>query len=283
MKAKELYEQLEKDFIKPTISDKWAKYMESIADFLCTNFNKRSMGLVCDNAVNIDKVYTAVFPSNEVMQLILDRGETDIMLFVHHPSIWDIRRTTGPFYQMDRDLLGEFRTRRISIFNLHHPLDNYGEYSTSASLARVLGVEPDKAFAMYCGALCGVFGKTDCKDIQALNNRFSAAMGHRTALYQYGEDNITKQKIAVVAGGGNEVFILKEIFAEGINTFVTGISVKAGFSEESHEYAEKYGINILGGTHYSTEKPACQAMCEYFSELGLPAEFIEGEPVLQDM
>jgi putative NIF3 family GTP cyclohydrolase 1 type 2 len=283
MKAAELYERLEKDFVKPGLSDEWAKHMELIADFLCDNFKKRSMGLVCDNADKIEKVYTAVFPSHAVMQSILNGGETDVMLFLHHPSTWNLKNAPPLFQQMDRGLLGEFKERRISIFNLHHPLDNYGEYSTSVSLARVLGTEPDKSFGLYAGALCGVFGKTECKDVQALSEKFTTAMGHRTALYKYGTDEIRNQLIAVVAGGGNETFLLEEIFAEGVNTFVTGVSVKAEFSKSPHEYAEKNGINILGGTHYSTEKPACQAMCGYFEKLGLPAEFIEGEAILEDL
>ena len=56
-KATELYEQLEKDLINPGLSDEWAKYMESIADFLCENFRNRSMGLVCDNSKQIKGLY----------------------------------------------------------------------------------------------------------------------------------------------------------------------------------------------------------------------------------
>lgn len=87
MKASQLYQHLEKDFITPEMSDEWAQYMDSITDFLCDNFKKRSMGLVCDFATQIKKVFTAVFPSSEVMQRILDVGAQDAMLFVHHPSI----------------------------------------------------------------------------------------------------------------------------------------------------------------------------------------------------
>ena len=47
MKATQLYKQLEKDFITPEMSDEWAQYMDSVADFLSDNFTKRSMGLVC--------------------------------------------------------------------------------------------------------------------------------------------------------------------------------------------------------------------------------------------
>ena len=131
MKATQLYQQLEEDFVTAEMSDDWVQYMDSVADFLCDNFKGRSMGLVCDFAAEVKKVYTAVFPSREVMQRILDDGAEGAMLFVHHPSIWDIRKAPDVFQQMDRDLLEQFKEKRISIFNLHVPLDNFGEYSTT--------------------------------------------------------------------------------------------------------------------------------------------------------
>ncbi len=55
------------------------------------------------------------------------------------------------------------------------------------------------------------------------------------------------------------------------------------FSQEVHNFEKENKINVLGGTHYSTEKFACQEMCNYFKKQGLPAEFIPEKPVLEDM
>ncbi|MFC1991204.1 Nif3-like dinuclear metal center hexameric protein [Chloroflexota bacterium] len=283
MNAEELYTQLEKDFITSEMSDSWEDNMQDLAEFLSDNYKKRSMGLVCDNSRQISKVYTAVFPSKQVMLSILDRDESNIMLFVHHPVDWDMGKAPHVEQQMDRDLLLQFRERGISIYNLHVPLDNYGEYSTSVSLARALGVEIQKPFGYYFGALCGVFGKTIYSTIQELGEKFKSVLGHRTSLYQYGNDEIKDRMVAITAGGGNMVSVLEEIAVEGVNTFITGISIRNEVSELSHKYAEDNRINILGGTHYSTEKPACLAICRYFERLGLPAEFIEGVPSLEDL
>jgi hypothetical protein len=38
MKATQLYHHLERDFITSELSDDWAQYMKSIADFLSENF-----------------------------------------------------------------------------------------------------------------------------------------------------------------------------------------------------------------------------------------------------
>jgi hypothetical protein len=92
MEAKEIYARLEMDFIKPGLSDEWAEDMKEVEDFLMADFKKRSIDLVCDNSEQINKVYTAVFPTDEVMRKILNSGETDALLFVHHPYIWDITK-----------------------------------------------------------------------------------------------------------------------------------------------------------------------------------------------
>jgi putative NIF3 family GTP cyclohydrolase 1 type 2 len=283
MKATKIYQTLEKDFITPEMSDEWAQHMSTVSDFLSDNFKKRSMGVVCDFAKEIEKVYSAVFPSNDVMQKILDDNAQDAMLFVHHPSIWDIRKAPEVFQQMNRDLLKKFKNRRISIYNLHVPLDNFGKYSTSVNLARALGINPEKSFAPYFGALCGVFGRVSLERVQNLRKRFHKAVGHEVSLYNYGDNKIKGKIVAIVAGGGNDIDRLKEIANEEVNTFVTGITIKNDHSKKAHNFAEQNKINILGGTHYSTEKFACMSMVDYFKKMGLYSEFVEDKPIMEDM
>jgi len=281
MKAEELYQLLEQDFITPEMSDDWFNHMNEVSDFLCENFKKRSMGLVCDFTAEINKVYTAVFPSNNVLEKILEDGVQDALLFVHHPQIWDIRNSPNVFLDMDRELLQRFKERRISIYNLHVPLDNFGEYSTSLSLAKALGLKIENAFAPYFGALCGVFGKTNLVSVQELRKQFQDTIGHEVSLYDYGDDEI--KGIAVVAGGGNDIDVLTDVFNSGVNTFITGITTKNNHSKEAHDFAKKNKINILGGTHYSTEKFACISMTDYFKDLGICSEFVKDTPLMDDL
>ncbi len=282
MKAKKVYEKLNHDFITENLTDDWAQYMGEIDEFLCDNFKERSMGLVCDNTKEINFVYCAVFPTPEVMQYILDSGMNDVLLFTHHPSNWDVTKSP-PFYQMERDLLQQFRDKNIALYNLHVPLDAFGPYSTSTTFANALGLDIDKPFAPYRGGLAGVIGRTQIKTVQELEKKFADAVGHKVRLYNYGADEIVGGKVAVLAGGGNEYEIIQEVKEKGVNTVVVGISVKNDFSQKVHKFEEENGINLLGGTHYSTEKFACQAMCGYFEKMGLKSEFIEGVPQLDDL
>ena len=283
MDAKAVYRKLEADFIKPGLKDDWAQNMGEIKEFLSANFKKRSMGLVCDNSKEIKQVYGAVFPSQKVMSELIDHNVYDALLFVHHPSIWDIRRKDGVFYQMDKEQLREFRTRRISIYNLHAPLDNFSEYSTSNCLAEELGIKVEKAFCPYNGGLAGVVGKTKARTVDELAKIFRKAIGHKVSTYKYGNAEIKDGRVAVVAGGGHGMDTLPDVVKEKVNVLVSGITALNDYSKESHEFDREHGLNVLGGTHYSTEKFACMKMCDYFKKIGLPSKFIADEPVMEDM
>jgi len=282
MKSAVLYSQLERDFVKEGMWDEWATYMSELEEFLSPNFIKRSMGVVCDFAENINMVYTAVFPSERVMEKILAENITDAMLFVHHAAIWDIRKPSV-FYNMDRELLEKMKKNRISIFCFHVPLDNYGEYGTTKSLADALNVEIEKSFAPYYGAMAGVIGKTKCKTVDELNKLYTKTVGHQTRLYAYGDNEIKDGRVALVAGGGNDISIVPELLEHDVKTYITGVTLISEYSAGVHDFEKENRINVLGGTHYSTESFACRNMCKYFEKFDLLSVFIEDNPIPEDM
>ncbi|MCR4284671.1 MAG: Nif3-like dinuclear metal center hexameric protein [archaeon] len=287
MKAVKIYEALERDFITPELSDDWSGEHKTgnVREFLTDRYKERWMGLACDFTEDVKRVYTAVFPSDKVMQEILDDGAEDAMLFVHHPAVWN-PALPKLWQNMNPELLKEFKARRISVYNLHVPLDNYMEQGTSFALAKALGITPVKSFLPYHGAMAGVIGKTNIQTVRELQKKFAEAVGHDVSLYSYGDDEIVGGLVGIVAGGGNEILTHQELFGEGVNVFVTGISKpKSTYlpSVEAHDFAREHKINILGGTHYSTEKFACIAMCDYFGKLGLEAKFLDDAPAMEDM
>ena len=288
MKATDLYSQLEKVFVKQGITEDWyddkSLYDESFDEYFCENFKNRSMGLLCDFTDEITKIYTAVFPSERVLTKILDDSITNAMLFLHHPLAWDLSKDPDiAFYQINIKLLKKLRKRRISLFNFHLPLDNYSDYATSKSLADALGIAIERSFAKYCGAMTGVIGTTDCNDVSALSAKYTQVVGHETRLYQYGESKIKNKRVGICAGGGNDTDVVKELVDNGINVLISGLSVKNKYSADAHKLEEQHGVNLLGGTHYSSEKFACIAICEYFKALGLPVEFIPDIPCFDDL
>jgi putative NIF3 family GTP cyclohydrolase 1 type 2 len=283
MIAHELYSQLNKDFIKGGITDlNWAARMPNLDQYLHAGFKQTGMGLMCDFTNSIEKVYTTVFLSDKVLSKILSDNVTNALIFSHHPTNWDIKNHNGN-YAATEDYIIKLRERNISIYTMHHPLDNYGDYSTCKTLADKLKINIEKAGFLYFGALCGITGTTNFKNINELHEDFSKALKHKTSLYQYGRENIKGEKIAICPGGGNAPFILDEMLNNHIKILITGVTLVNEYSEKTHKLEKENQINLLGGTHYSTEKFAPMEMCKYFSNLGLPAEFVEDEPDLYDL
>jgi len=294
MKAFDLCEQLEQDFIFSYLHDEFASYIPDMLPDMTENFKRRSMGLVCDFADEILQVFTAVFPSNLVLERIFADHPNGAMLFLHHPAVWDCRempeRLQGVpswrserWFQMEDKWVQACKAHHVSIYAIHVPLDNYSAYSTSKTLADALGLEIVEPFAPYRGGLAGVIGKTKCVTASELQKIFASAVGHETKLYPYGDDIIRDGLVAVVAGGGNDFDIVQEVHEKKINTLVTGVSLVSEYSEKAHAFERENRINVMGGTHYSTEKFACWSMCVYFRKLGLPARFVEDLPVMEDL
>lgn len=282
MKAYELYELMEKDFELNLCSDSWRmKYSEYISD----NFKNRSMGLVLDNTNTVNKVYTSVFPTYDILDKVLNSREKDILLFTHHPMIWDVTKIPA-FTDISEEYMKELKGHRISLYSLHTPLDKNGPYSTSVSFANKLNIRIDEEFCEDEGVKIGVIGSTNLNNIEQLHINVRDTVGHNVKLYKYGDSEIKNSRIAVIAGGGNILSILPGLYEKGINTFVTGVTCIEKRFEPSvlfHKTADKFGINVIGATHYSTEKFACMEVIKYFNNLGLNAEFMEGAYNLADI
>jgi putative NIF3 family GTP cyclohydrolase 1 type 2 len=276
---------MEIDFKLAKCRDDWSN-MDFDKDYISENFHQRFMGILADNTEEIEKVYTAVFINEKVMAEILKLKEKNVLLFTHHPVGWKIISGQSPFINPDRELLARLKENQISIYTLHTPLDRNGEYSTSVNFMNALEVTPEGEFAEYFGFLSGTYGKTNCKTISEIAEKFRKTIDHEVKVWQYGTEEIKDEKVAFVAGGGNDPEILEEVAKLGINTMLTGVTFPNPDYQPSilgHETAKKYEINLIGGTHYSTEKFACIKMLEYFKNLGLPAKFLEDDPDMGDL
>ena len=284
MKATELYTRLDTDFGVSSLRDDWS--FMNFNEYIAPGFKDRYIGLVLDNTSEVKKVYTATLPDMEILDVLLQGKEQDILLFSHHAMGYDPRMEGFPFYDIPERYLRKLKQQHISFYMLHVPLDANGEYSTSVSLARQLGLKIVDEFCEYEGVKCGVICTTEKKTARELATHVAAVVGHEVKLLQNGSEHIHRGRVAVVAGGGSVDFAVKEIADLGINMYITGTTREVPFVDsigEFHRIIREKDINVIGATHYTTEKYACMAMVRYFTELGIEAEFLEGRYYLEDL
>jgi len=157
MKAIELYAKLKNDFIKEGIKDvDWANRMPDLHKYLFQEFMQNGgMGLMCDFANEVERVYTTVFLSERVLSRLLNDDISNAMLFSHHPTNWDLKDHNGNYAAAEK-YIAKLKERSISIYVLHHPLDNFDKYSTCGTLAEKLKIVIEKPAFLYYGAYCGI-------------------------------------------------------------------------------------------------------------------------------
>lgn len=284
MKAKKLYKRIDKDFEIDKFNDDWS--FVGFNEFINPAFRERYIGLMLDNSDVIKKVYTSTIPDTIVLDKILARKETDILLFSHHAMGYDPTLDGFPFYNIPLDYLKKLKEKRISFYVLHIPLDKNGPYSTSINLAKALQLTVVDEFCEYLKIKVGVICQTGFTRLEDFALYVKSVIGHEIKVRQYGDEIIKNKKVAIAAGGGCIDFVARELTELNINTYLTGLTKPMPAFEpgmEFHRIAKENRINVVGATHYSTEKFACIAMVDYFTKLGMEAEYIEGTPCMEDL
>ncbi len=289
MKAIDLFSRLDRDYDIENLRDDWS-FME-FNRFLDPGFKNRNMGVLLDNTDEIKKVYTAAIPDPEILDKLLATNQTDLLLFSHHAMCYDPTIDGFPFYSIPEHYLEKLKQQRISFYMLHSPLDKNGEYSTSVNLAKHLnlGIIGEfcniKEYSENGDFRCGVVCKTEFQTAGELAEHVLSKTGHEIKLIRNGEGIILNNRIAVAAGGGNLGFVAEEISQLGINMYITGCTRQVPSFQPTVDFTRiirERKINVIGATHYTTEKYACMAMVRYFENTGVPAEFLEGKYYLED-
>jgi putative NIF3 family GTP cyclohydrolase 1 type 2 len=284
MDSSKLCMKIEEDFDLNRATDNWGAL--DLGGYMVPSYREKWNGLLLDNTRVVERVYTAVFPDEKVLEHVLRENFRGALLFTHHPMIWDPTLGGLPFRNIPPSFLPELKERETSLYSLHTPLDENGPYSTSTSLARALNMQPVGEFFTYGGVKVGTIGKTLSSLIEEVAETARKAVGHEVKVWEYGDEEVNERNVAIVAGGGNYPEAIDEITGLGLNLYLTGVSrIDKGYRPTVlfHERARENGVNIIAATHYSTEKFACIAMTEYFNELGLPSEFIEGNNLKNDL
>ena len=242
-----------------------------------------TMGLQYHHTDMVKKVYTATFVSDEAVDVIVSRGENDVLLFTHHPVSQkeDLTKDSPPLTDA---LVEKLRKNRISVFNYHIPLDRVSPWSPGTNLAKALGLTPYQEFYEQNQVRMGLLCNTPFTTLSQFAQKVEQTLGHAVKVYPYGGEELPGGRIALMGGGASNAAIYQWLREQGIRVFLTGMtSVEIPWSARNHAEAQKHGVSIIGGTHYSTEKYAPMEMVKFFENLGLDAEFLPETPNFKEL
>lgn len=287
MDLQKIVDILDDEFNVSQVTDDWSWMFDklfiqkSVAAFRTPSQNT---GLMIANSSEVHKIYTAFAPSRYVLEEIRSRGIVNVLLVVKHPFDWDGRRNGPGFFHFTERDYQLMESTGISIYSLHTPLDrnrNDEIVSTAYAFAKVIKLKVEKEFGREGennpDILLGLIGKTNDGKLSALVKRLNSLLDYRVKVMKVNDE---VGKVAIVTGGGFVPRLLEEAKELGVNTYLTGIITPNASAYDKKNYkttlsaANKVGINVLGCSHYLTEKWAMQYSVPYFAQI-CKAEFIE--------
>jgi len=250
-----------------------------IQEYATPAFLHRFNGLMLHNAEEVPRVFTLVFPSDEVLAEVERRAAGDpALIFTHHPM--DFETSGRGLIAVGEEWLRRLREAGVSLYSAHAPLDCHEAVSTSRALARAVGVPAETTFAGYFGGHAGVYGRIEPTTFEEFCERVRRACGVARLETKAGGGKV--ERVAVVAGGAAYPPLMQEALDAGCDTYLTGdFRVRHGgpWAEEHRPefdaFVDQVPLNLVGASHYATEALVLRDdMLAHFRELGLAAEFV---------
>lgn len=259
----------------------WAVVPENEAQ-IDPAFLLRNTGLFLSGSEKIKRLATGVFISDEVVSKLLQM-EPGTLFLTHHN--FNYHEDARGLEAVSAETLAQLKAGGISIFVAHAALDTHPDYGTTAALARRMEIEPQEWFYDYFGAPAALIGEIAPTPIETLAEKFQQVI-ERPSITLHNHSQIVR-KVALVAGGGDIPELLEEAQWRGCDTLIGGTIEnrwRLPFIQESNQkflsLNQKLGLNLLGGGHYATERPAMQDLTTLLQYWGLPIEFIEDRSLL---
>lgn len=294
MRLNDLLAQLESSLNVTAYREVWLTLDALNADLHATaspELRERGNGLLLGGSNEVSEVYTAVFPTADVLDGMTARALPGSLLISHYPQPYEGR--TG-FQALPAESVMAFQERGLSLYVLHAPLA-YGErLSTGRALARRLGIAIEGQLDTEVGTV-GCYGppRVDAAirnafDFASLVYRVEQELGIKNSqVVRHGSALVAR--VAVVPGDGADVAALQAAWQAGCTAFVTGmlnteINDPAA-QQRSRDFmlaALQLDIDLIGASIYATCAPGLTLLATWCQSLGLPAAFIEGEPELPE-
>lgn len=244
-------------------------------------------GLLCANDVGqkVDRVYLLVFPSTHLIAHVIEseriRGNPGALIVTHHPC--DMETTGRGFVPIPPQQLLALSEGRIGLYVLHAPLDCHSVISTSGSLADGLGLRRVGLFAPYYAGHAGVLVEQEPEQFDDFARRVATLC--ELAEYDLKQVRFAGRKvsrIAILAGGGDDLDALAEAEAWGADTYLAGhwwTPHPGDWCDQNRESIRQWSrsseMNLLGASHDGSEMVVFRdQLAPLFNGWGLDVELV---------
>lgn len=201
------------------ISLDWKTFFEQ-------DFVHRFNGLMLRGGEEVNHVFLAVFPTDEVLDQFIEQSIEGDMLFMHHPLTMECGDPRGGwgrgFVPIDPNRLNTLKEKKLSVFTCHVPLDYHDFLSTNLAIAESLQMSQmiDRIYldgGKYYGMVCQI----PPTDTNTLEKQLLQIFGIPYIDFE-GKRHELITKVAIVAGCGDRVNVMEEAERKGAQAYISG-------------------------------------------------------------
>jgi hypothetical protein len=192
------------------------------------------------------------------------------------------------FLPLSPPALEQMKANRISVYSCHAPLDCHDEIGTNASIVQAFQVQVEHSFARFGRGFAGRIGAIPPIRLDELISRGKEVFGVERAEVG-GAEPASIARVAIVAGGGDDVELMEEAETLGAQAYITGEwYTRAMPADESERrwaeanraacqtYAQSTKMALLGFSHAATEFLVMRGqLADFFRRRGLQVECLE--------
>ncbi|HEU0027385.1 MAG TPA: Nif3-like dinuclear metal center hexameric protein [Ktedonobacterales bacterium] len=245
--------------------------------YVTPEFASRFNGLMVRGDERVGQVYSAAFPSMEVLDAWLAQARHGDLLITHHPidcrngapwGVWG-----KGFVPISQERLDAITERRLNMYACHAPLDTANDVGTTAAMVEALGGRTEGNFFEYGAGHAGRICRVSPLSTAELRERL-LRIYNLTLLEQEGPSRDRIEVVAVVAGVGDKITHMEEAERLGAQAYVTGelhVRIEGEYGRaryaEVEAFAQRTNMSLLGVSHAASEHLVMETQLpRWFSE-----------------
>lgn len=216
-------------------------------------------------AENVNTIFLAVFPTDDVLEKFISQSMPGDLLFMHHPIVMECGDPLGKsgrgFTPISSKYLQAIKEKQLSIYTCHVPMDFHQTFGTSISIAKALQANVIDGFAYGgpenepVGLICEIDETTTEKLQKHLKKLFNIPYTDFE-----GKQHDSIKKIAVIAGCGDVVSLMKEAEEKGAKAYITGeihCHIDNDYGRHKYslimDYVKETNMSLIGVSHSASE------------------------------
>ncbi|MCR8847924.1 Nif3-like dinuclear metal center hexameric protein [Rossellomorea sp. SC111] len=226
-------------------------------------FTKLFNGLMIKGESEVENVFLAVFPTDEVLEAFIQNGKPGDLLFMHHPLLMECGDPKGNwgrgFVPIKESLIDRIRKKGLSVYTCHVPLDYHVTLGTSQAMAEAMNVKITNRFIHdEKHGYIGIIGEVNETDTDELILQLKEIFDIPYVDFEGRERKI--RKVAIVAGCGDKAAWMQEAEDKGVEAYISGeihCHIDNDYGRMRYEEMITYAVNtkmsLIGVSHSASE------------------------------